>query len=112
MKIPIPLLPNSKTLALKAPKKPKRRIGVPAGLWVTKARPAHYPGTHPTNNLAEQAVREHVIVKRIIGTFRSKSGPREYQYLAFLPATWKLQNKNMFEELENLIQNEPCLKIT
>ncbi|MCB0290028.1 MAG: IS66 family transposase [Calditrichaeota bacterium] len=84
--------------------------------YITNAREAWftclvYPGMQPTNNLAEQAVREHVIVKRIIGTFRSTSGPREYQYLASLLATWKLQGKNMFEELENLIRNQLCLKI-
>jgi len=71
-----------------------------------------YQGMQPTNNLAEQAIREHVIVKRIIGTFRSESGSQEYQYVASLLATWKLQNKNMFEELENLIRRELCLKLT
>lgn len=78
------------------------------GLWFTCLV---YPGMQPTNNLAEQAIREHVIVKRIIGTFRSSSGPQEYQYIASLLATWKLQNKNMFQELENLIRNQLCLKI-
>jgi transposase len=33
-----------------------------------------YPGMQPTNNLAEQAIREHVIMRKIIGTFRSEKG--------------------------------------
>lgn len=68
-----------------------------------------YPGMQPTNNLAEQAIREHVIMRKIIGTFRSEKGSENYQYIASLLATWKLQGKNMFEELENLLRRELCL---
>jgi hypothetical protein len=63
---------------------------------------------HPTNNLAEQAIREHVIVRKIIGTFRSEKGSENYQYIASVLATWQLQGKNMSEELEKSLRNELC----
>jgi transposase len=69
-----------------------------------------HPGIEPTNNLAEQAIREHVIMRRIIGTFRSENGSANYQYLASMLATWKLQGKNPFEELESLLRKELCFK--
>jgi transposase len=68
-----------------------------------------YPGMQPTNNLAEQAIREHVIIRKIIGTFRSEKGSENYQCIASLLATWKLQEKNMSEELESLLRRELCL---
>lgn len=67
-----------------------------------------YPGMQPTNNLAEQAIREHVIMRKIIGTFRSERGSENYQCIASLLATWRLQGKNMSEELENLLRRELC----
>jgi len=68
-----------------------------------------FPGMEPTNNLGEQAIREHVIMRKIIGCFRSKNGAANYQYIASLLASWKLQDKNIFEELENLLRQELCL---
>jgi transposase len=69
-----------------------------------------YPGMEPTNNLGEQALREHVIMRKIIGTFRSENGSVNYQYIASMLAAWKLQGKNPFEELESLLRKELCLK--
>jgi len=68
-----------------------------------------YPGMEPTNNLAEQAIREHVIMRKIIGCFRSEKGAENYQYIASLLATWRLMGKNGFEELESLLRKELCL---
>jgi hypothetical protein len=76
------------------------------GCWYTCLL---YPGMQPTNNLAEQAIREHVIMRKIIGTFRSEKGSENYQFIASLLATWRLQGKNMSEELENLLRHELCL---
>ncbi len=53
-------------------------------------------------------MREHVIVRKIIGTFRSENGSENYQYIASLLATWKLQGKNIFEELERVLRGELC----
>jgi len=68
-----------------------------------------YPGMEPTNNLGEQAMREHVILRKIIGCFRSENGAENYQYIASLLASWKLQKKDIFEELEALLRKELCL---
>jgi transposase len=67
-----------------------------------------YPGMQPTNNLAEQAIREYVIIRKIIGTFRSEKGSENYQYIASVLATWRLQGKNMSEELEKSLRQELC----
>jgi len=68
-----------------------------------------YPGMEPTNNLGEQAMREHVILRKIIGCFRSENGAENYQYIVSLLASWRLQGKNGFEELEHLLRKELCL---
>ena len=68
-----------------------------------------YPGMEPTNNLAEQAIREHVIIRNLIGCFRSENGSQNYQYISSLLATWRLQGKNMFVELESLLRRDLCL---
>src|SRR3972149_6921879 len=65
------------------------------GCWYTCLL---YPGMEPTNNLAEQAIREHVIMRKIIGCFRSVKGAENYQYIASLLATARLQGKNGFAE--------------
>jgi len=67
-----------------------------------------YPGMQPTNNLAEQAIREHVIIRKIIGTFRSEKGSENYQCIASVLATWRLQGKNLSEELEKSLRQELC----
>ena len=65
-----------------------------------------YPGMEPTNNLGEQAMREHVILRKIIGCFRSEGGAENYQYIASLLASWRLQRKNGFVELEGVLRKE------
>jgi hypothetical protein len=50
-----------------------------------------YPGMEPTNNLSEQVIREHVLMLKIIGTFRSEGDAEYYQYIASVFATWRLQ---------------------
>jgi len=76
------------------------------GCWYTCLL---YPGMPPTNNLGEQAIREHVIIRKIIGAFRSVEGSENYQYIASMFATWRLQGKNIVEELEKLLRKELCL---
>jgi len=76
------------------------------GCWYTCLL---YPGMEPTNNLGEQAMREHVIMRKIIGCFRSENGAQNYQYISSLLATSRLQGKNGFEELEKVLRQELCL---
>ncbi len=68
-----------------------------------------YPRMEPTNNLGEQAIREHVIMRKIIGCFRSESGAENYQFIASFLASWKLQKRNIFEDLADLLRKELCL---
>lgn len=88
-------------------KKPVTYIKNGLGRWYTCLL---YPGMESTNNLGEQAIREHVIMRKIIGTFRSENGSENYQYIASMIASWKLQEKSIFEELEGLLRSELCLK--
>lgn len=76
------------------------------GCWYTCML---YPGMEPTNNLGEQAMRENVIMRKIIGCFRSENGAENYQYIASLLATCRLQGKNGFEELEKVLRQKLCL---
>ncbi len=86
--------------------KPLTYISNGLGKWYTCLL---YPGMEPTNNLGEQAIREHVIIRKIIGCFRSENGAENYQYIASLLASWRLQGKNIFEELEDILRKELCL---
>ena len=86
--------------------KPLTYIKNGLGKWYTCLL---YPGMEPTNNLGEQAIREHVIMRKIIGCFRSENGAENYQYIASLLASWRLQEKNIFEELEDILRKELCL---
>lgn len=71
-----------------------------------------YPGMEPTNNLSEQVIREHVLMRKIIGAFRSENGAEYYQYIASMFATWRLQGKDTYEELKKLLIKELCLKVS
>ena len=85
--------------------KPVEYIRNGLGNWFTCLL---YPGMEPTNNLAEQAIREHVVIRKIIGTFRSESGSQNYQYISSLLSTWRLQGKNMFVEMDKILRKELC----
>ena len=86
-------------------KKPLTYIRNGLGHWYTCLL---YPGMEPTNNLSEQVIREHVLIRKIIGTFRSTKGAEYYQYIASLFATWRLQGKDVFGELDGLVRRELC----
>ena len=67
-----------------------------------------FDNAQPTNNLAEQAIRETVIVRKIIGAFRSEKGPQNYETLASLLATWQLQQKDVRQELHRMLTTQLC----
>ncbi len=62
----------------------------------------------PTNNYAEQAIRETVIVRKIIGAFRSETGKANYETLASLIASWQLQEKDLKTELKRMLTKNIC----
>ena len=85
--------------------KPVEYIRNGLGSWFTCLL---YPGMQPANNLAEQAIREHVVIRKIIGTFRSESGSQNYQYISSLLATWRLKGLSMFTEMDKILRKELC----
>ena len=87
------------------PHKPVEYIQNGLGSWFTCLL---YPGMEPTNSLAEQAIREHVVIRKSIGTFRSESGSQNYQYISSLLATWRLKGKSMFTEMDNILRKKLC----
>src|SRR3989339_877569 len=68
--------------------------------WFTCIKTA---GVQPTNNYAEQAIRETVLVRKIIGAFRSEKGTKTYETLASLIATWQLQEQDIKAELNRML---------
>jgi hypothetical protein len=65
-------------------------------------------GVQPTNNYAEQAIRETVLVRKIIGAFRSEKGTKTYETLASLIATWQYQKKDIKTELSRMLNTNLC----
>ena len=73
--------------------------------WFTCIRHA---GVQPTNNYAEQAIRETVLVRKIIGAFRSEKGTKTYETLASLIATWQYQKLDIKKELHRMLTTNLC----
>ena len=65
-------------------------------------------GVEPTNNFAEQAIRETVMVRKTIGAFRSLRGPVVYETLASLLATWQFQKLDVSKELTRALTANLC----
>jgi len=65
-------------------------------------------GVEPTNNYAEQAIRETVMVRKIIGAFRSESGKTNYEKLASLIATWQLSDLDLKTQLRQMLLKNLC----
>lgn len=53
----------------------------------------------PTNNTAERALREHVVIRKIIGGLRSLEGAKTHEVIMSCIATWKLLGLNTFDEI-------------
>ena len=65
-------------------------------------------GVQPTNNYAEQAIRETFLVRKIIGAFRSETGTKTYETLASLITTWQLQKLDVKKELTRMLSANLC----
>jgi transposase len=75
------------------------------GNWFSCVR---VEGIEPTNNFAEQAIRETVVVRKIIGCFRSETGKENYERIASLISTWQLQEKDLKTELKKTLIKNLC----
>lgn len=47
-----------------------------------------HPGIEPTNNRAERALREHVVLRKILGTLRNGKGTSIHERIMTMLATW------------------------
>ena len=50
-----------------------------------------HPTVEPTNNRAERALREHVVLRKIVGTLRNSKGTSIHERIMTVLATWKQQ---------------------
>lgn len=57
------------------------------------------PGVEPTNNRAERALREHVVLRKIIGTLRNSKGTSIHERLMTVLATWSEQGLDSLQML-------------
>ena len=65
-------------------------------------------GIEPTNNFAEHSLRESVLVRKIIGAFRSETGKENYESLASVIASWQLKGLDLKVELKNMLIKNLC----
>jgi hypothetical protein len=63
------------------------------GYWFTFVL---VPGLESMDNRAERALKEPVVQRMIIGTFRNEKGTRIYETMMTLLATWKQQGLNPY----------------
>lgn len=64
-----------------------------------------YKFVEPTNNTAEQALREHVVIRKIIGGLRSLEGAKVHEVAMSCLATWKLKGLNLFDTLVSYLRS-------
>lgn len=58
-----------------------------------------HPGVEPTNNIAERALRESVVQRKIIGCLRNQKGTFAHETMMSLFATWENQGLDIYEEM-------------
>ena len=72
--------------------------GIP--YWFTRIL---HPQIEPTNNNAEQPIREIKVIQKIIGTLRNEDGASIMERIMSFLATWRLNGQNSFYSLRALI---------
>jgi len=72
-----------------------RKVGVylrnGMGSWLTFLR---RPGVEPTNNHGERALREAVVIRKIIGTLRNGKGAEVFARLMSVLGTWRAKGRD------------------
>lgn len=76
----------------------KLRNGI--GSWFTCVIHTY---VEPTNNIAERALRELIVQRKIMGGLRREKGAKIMETITSMIATWKLQGKNLFQTLKMAI---------
>ncbi|UOO96820.1 IS66 family transposase (plasmid) [Halococcus dombrowskii] len=67
------------------------------------------PAVSPTNNAAESALREPVVLRKIIGTLRNDRGMFVHETLLSLLATWRQQGRNPYEEFKRVARDNELI---
>nr|WP_152422271.1 IS66 family transposase [Haloarcula californiae] len=67
------------------------------------------PAVSPTNNAAENALREPVVLRKIIGTLRNDRGMFVHETILSLLATWRQQGRNPYEELTRVVRDNEMI---
>ncbi len=62
-----------------------------------------YLEVEPTNNFAEQALRELIVQRKIMGGLRSEKGAETLEVVSTMLATWKKQNRPLLETLRSYV---------
>ncbi len=63
------------------------------------------PAVSPTNNAAENALRESVVLRKIIGTLRNDRGMFVHETVLSLLAPRRQQGRNSYDELRRVVRN-------
>jgi len=64
-----------------------------------------YPNIQPTNNLAEQTIREPIIRRKIFGCLRNQKGANTFSILTSQITTYKQQALNLTQTIKQNLQN-------
>jgi len=70
------------------------------------------PAVSPTNNAAENALCEPVVLRKIIGTLRNDRGMFVHETLLSLLTTWHQQGRNPYEELKRVARDNEMIPRT
>jgi len=62
-------------------------------------------GVEPTNNRAERALREHVVLRKIIGGLRNQRGARSHEVITTILATWKQRDPEKQSDVREHLAN-------
>ena len=62
-----------------------------------------YTDVEPTNNFAEQALRELIVQRKIMGQLRSEDGAMVLERVSTCLTTWKRQEKPLFQTLRSYL---------
>jgi len=67
------------------------------------------PAVSPTNNAAENALREPVVLRKLIGTLRNDRGMFVHETVLSLLATWRQQGRNPYDELKRVSRDNEMI---
>lgn len=68
--------------------------------WFTCVK---YLYVEPTNNFAEQALRELIVQRKIMGGLRSEKGAETLEIISTMISTWKKQDRPLLETMKSYV---------